>query len=155
MELKIYKCMHCGNIIEKIEDHGVPVICCGEPMKEFKAGETDGAMEKHVPVVKAEGDVIRACVGEVTHPMTEEHHIAFIWLVTDKAVHRAVLDHTGAPEAVFRLAEGEKAEAVYEFCNLHGLPSAETVGNVRFRRSVFMPCQTRTRKSSCAETFSL
>ena len=25
------------------------------------------------------------------------------------------------PEAVFRLAEGEKAEAVYEFCNLHGL----------------------------------
>ena len=78
-------------------------------------------MEKHVPVVKAEGDVIRACVGEVTHPMTEEHHIAFIWLVTDKAVHRAVLDHTGAPEAVFRLAEGEKAEAVYEFCNLHGL----------------------------------
>ena len=121
MELKIYKCMHCGNIIEKIEDHGVPVICCGEPMKEFKAGETDGAMEKHVPVVKAEGDVIRACVGEVTHPMTEEHHLAFIWLVTDKAVHRAVLDHTGAPEAVFRLAEGEKAEAVYEFCNLHGL----------------------------------
>ena len=65
--------------------------------------------------------MIRACVGEVTHPMTEEHHIAFIWLATDKAVHRAVLDHTGALEAVFRLAEGEKAEAVYEFCNLHGL----------------------------------
>ena len=53
--------------------------------------------------------------------MTEEHHIAFIWLVTDQGVHRAVLNHTGAPEAVFHLAEGEKAEAVYEFCNLHGL----------------------------------
>ncbi|MDO5141737.1 MAG: desulfoferrodoxin family protein [Eubacteriales bacterium] len=121
MELKIYKCMHCGNIIEKIDDSGVPVICCGEPMKQFKAGETDGAMEKHVPVAKVEGDTIRVCVGEVAHPMTEEHHIAFIWLVTDKGVHRAVLDHTGAPEAAFRLAEGEKAEAVYEFCNLHGL----------------------------------
>ena len=121
MELKIYKCMHCGNIIEMIEDHGVPVICCGEPMKAFKAGESDGASEKHVPVVQVEGDVVRASVGEVAHPMTEEHHIAFIWLVTDKGVHRAVLNHTGAPEAVFRLAEGEKAEAVYEFCNLHGL----------------------------------
>lgn len=121
MELKIYKCMHCGNIIEVIEDHGVPVICCGEPMKQFKAGETDGAAEKHVPAVAVEGDVIRVCVGEVAHPMTEEHHIAFIWLVTDKGVHRAVLNHTGAPEAVFHLAEGEKAEAVYEFCNLHGL----------------------------------
>lgn len=121
MELKIYKCMHCGNIIEVIEDHGVPVICCGEPMKQFKAGETDGAAEKHVPAVAVEGDVIRVFVGEVAHPMTEEHHIAFIWLVTDKGVHRAVLNHTGAPEAVFHLAEGEKAEAVYEFCNLHGL----------------------------------
>ena len=38
MELKIFKCMHCGNIIEMIDDHGVPVICCGEPMKAFKAG---------------------------------------------------------------------------------------------------------------------
>ena len=75
MELKIYKCMHCGNIIEVIEDHGVPVICCGEPMKQFKAGETDGAAEKHVPAVAVEGDVIRVCVGEVAHPMTEEHHI--------------------------------------------------------------------------------
>ena len=121
MELKSYKCMHCGNIIEMIEDHGVPVICCGEPMKAFKAGESDGASEKHVPVVQVEGDVVRASVGEVAHPMTEEHHIAFIWLVTDKGVHRAVLNHTGAPEAVFRLAEGEKAEVVYEFCNLHGL----------------------------------
>ena len=49
MELKIFKCMHCGNIIEMIDDHGVPVICCGEPMKAFKAGESDGAAEKHVP----------------------------------------------------------------------------------------------------------
>ena len=121
MELKIYKCMHCGNIVEMIEDHGVPVICCGEPMKLFKAGETDGAAEKHVPVVKVEGDVIRACVGDVAPPMAEVDHVAFMWLVTDKGVHRAVLDHTGAPEAVFHLAEGEKAEAVYEFCNLHGL----------------------------------
>ena len=121
MELKIFKCMHCGNIIEMIDDHHVPVMCCGEKMKEFKAGETDGAAEKHVPVVTVEGDVVRAKVGEVQHPMTEEHHIAFIWQVTDKGVHRAVLDHTGAPEAVFRLADGEKAEAVYELCNLHGL----------------------------------
>ena len=103
MELKIYKCMHCGNIIEVIEDHGVPVICCGEPMKQFKAGETDGAAEKHVPAVAVEGDVIRVCVGEVAHPMTEEHHIAFIWLVTDKGVHRAVLNHTGAPLSLIHI----------------------------------------------------
>lgn len=60
MELRIFKCMHCGNIIEMIDDHHVPVMCCGEKMKEFKAGETDGAAEKHVPVVTVEGDVVRA-----------------------------------------------------------------------------------------------
>ena len=120
MELKIFKCMHCGNIVEKVFDRGVPVICCGEPMKEMKAGETDGATEKHVPVAAVEGNVVRVKVGDVAHPMTEEHHIAYIWLVTDKGVHRANLDHTGAPEAVFALADGEKAEAVYEYCNLHG-----------------------------------
>jgi len=30
-----------------------------------------------------------------------------------------------APEAVFALAEGQKAVAVYEYCNLHGLWKAE------------------------------
>ena len=121
MELKIFKCMHCGNIVEMIEDHGVPMVCCGEPMKAFKAGESDGAAEKHVPAVETAGDEIRVRVGETAHPMTEEHHIAYIWLTTDQGVHRAVLSPTGAPEASFRLAAGEKAEDAYEFCNLHGL----------------------------------
>ncbi len=50
MEVKYYVCNHCGNIIEKVKDKGVPVICCGEPMQELKAGVTDAAVEKHVPV---------------------------------------------------------------------------------------------------------
>ena len=29
MEQKFYICKHCGNIIEKVEDKGVPVVCCG------------------------------------------------------------------------------------------------------------------------------
>lgn len=44
MKVKYYKCMHCGNIIEKIDDKGVPVICCGEPMQELKAGVTDATI---------------------------------------------------------------------------------------------------------------
>ena len=47
MEVKYYICKHCGNIIEKINDTGVPVICCGEEMAELKAGVTDAAVEKH------------------------------------------------------------------------------------------------------------
>ena len=46
MEVKYYICKHCGNIVEKVKDKGVPVICCGEPMQELKAGVTDAAVEK-------------------------------------------------------------------------------------------------------------
>ena len=63
MEQKFYICRHCGNIIMKLKDSGVPVVCCGEPMEELKAGTTDGALEKHVPVWKAEGGKVTVAVG--------------------------------------------------------------------------------------------
>lgn len=87
----------------------------------LKANTSDGALEKHVPVVKVEKDSVHVEVGEVTHPMSEEHHIAFIALITDKKSILKELDHTSAPKADFTLAEGEKVIAAYEYCNLHGL----------------------------------
>ena len=67
------------------------------------------------------GKEVKVVVGEVAHPMIEEHHIAWIVLHTNKGVQVKYLDHTGAPEAVFALAEGEEVVAAYEYCNLHGL----------------------------------
>ena len=119
--LKIFKCNHCGNIFEVVNDAKVVPVCCGEPMRELKANTTDAAQEKHVPEVSVEGNLVKVKVGSVEHPMTEEHHIAFIYLETENGVARKDLDHTGKPEAVFALAEGEKPLAVYEYCNLHGL----------------------------------
>ena len=46
MEQKFYICKHCGNIIAKVKDVGVPVVCCGEPMSELVPGTTDAAVEK-------------------------------------------------------------------------------------------------------------
>ena len=58
--MKLLKCPICGNVVEVVEDHGVPVMCCGKPMVEIKAGEVDAAVEKHVPVVKLESDYLVA-----------------------------------------------------------------------------------------------
>jgi len=80
MEQKFYICKHCGNIIEKVEDKGVPVVCCGEVMQELQAGIEDGAVEKHVPVYTVEGDLVHVEVGEVEHPMFAEHWIEWISL---------------------------------------------------------------------------
>ena len=75
MKIKFYKCTHCGNVIVKTVDSGVPVVCCGEPMQELSANKEDAAVEKHVPAVVREGNKIRVTVGSVDHPMIEAHYI--------------------------------------------------------------------------------
>ena len=92
MEVKYYICKHCGNIVEKVKDKGVPVICCGEPMQELKAGVTDAAVEKHVPVYTVEGNYVHVVVGETKHPMLEEHFIEWITLNTNQGIYRKQLN---------------------------------------------------------------
>ena len=53
--------------------------------------------------------------------MLEAHHIDFIILETNKGAQVAYLEVDKPAEAKFLLQEGEKAIAVYEHCNLHGL----------------------------------
>ena len=124
--MKLLKCPICGNVVEMVEDHGVPLMCCGKPMVEVKAGEVDAAVEKHVPVVKVEGDYLVATVGEVLHPMTPEHLISNIWVeFSDGSAMKVTLTPEDKPEARLNIA-GKKGKAtVYEYCNLHGLWKAE------------------------------
>ena len=71
MDLKFYKCLHCGNVAVKPLDAGVPLVCCGEPMAELTANTTDAAVEKHVPVVTVDGSNVHVEVGSTLHPMTD------------------------------------------------------------------------------------
>lgn len=121
MEYKIFKCEHCGNIIEMVKDTGVNVVCCGEKMKELVAGTTEASIEKHVPVVENAGDLVKVVVGSVLHPMQPEHYIEWVEVQTNKGVQRKVLMPNAEPVAMFKLCDDEKVEAVYAYCNLHGL----------------------------------
>ena len=121
MEVRYYICKHCGNIVEKVKDKGVPVICCGEPMQELKAGVTDAAVEKHVPVYTIEGSHVHVVVGETKHPMLEEHFIEWISLQTKQGNQRKCLKPGDKPAATFLISDDDEVEAVYAYCNLHGL----------------------------------
>lgn len=123
--MKYYVCEHCGNIIEFAKETGVPVICCGQPMKEMIPGTTDGALEKHVPVVTVEGNRVLVEVGSVTHPMIETHYIQWIVIETKKGCQKVKLSYTDEPKAEFLLTEGDEFIAAYEYCNLHGLWKSE------------------------------
>lgn len=124
-EKKFYICERCGNIIGKIHDSGVPVVCCGQPMKQLVPGTVDASLEKHVPVVTVDGSTVKVAVGAVEHPMLPEHYITWIYLQTNMGGQRKSLQPGGAPVATFALAEGEVPVAAYEYCNLHGLWKAD------------------------------
>ena len=119
--MKYYVCEHCGNIIEYVKETGVPVMCCGQKMTELVPGTSDGAHEKHVPVVSIDGDRVIVEVGSVEHPMLEAHYIQWIAIETTRGSQRVKLEYTDKPRAEFRLVDGEEFEAAYEYCNLHGL----------------------------------
>ncbi len=121
MEQKFYKCEHCGNIIAMVKNTGVPVVCCGEKMKEIIPGTVDASLEKHVPVFEVKDNVVYVTVGAVAHPMEEKHFIEWISLQTSGGNQRKVLTPGSEPKAAFAICEGETVEAVYAYCNLHGL----------------------------------
>ena len=123
--MKFFKCETCGNVIEFLNASGVPVMCCGKKMEELVPGTSDGAAEKHVPVIKQEGNKVTVLIGEVEHPMVEAHYIQWIVLETGKGAQRAYLNPGEAPKAEFILAEGDDVVAAYEYCNLHGLWKAD------------------------------
>ena len=125
MDLRFYRCEHCGNIVVKVKNSGVPVICCGQPMTELVPGVSDGAYEKHVPVVSQEGNIVTVKVGSVDHPMLPEHFITFVAIAVGESFQVKFLNPGEKPEAVFALTDGQKPSAVYEYCNLHGLWKAE------------------------------
>ena len=119
MATKFFKCRHCGNVVEKVVDSGVAVICCGEKMEQLVPNTVEASGEKHIPVVtRIDECTIKVEVGSVAHPMTPDHHIAFIYVETEDGGIR--VDLKDKPEAVVCTC-GSKIKAVYEYCNLHGL----------------------------------
>jgi superoxide reductase len=119
--MRFFRCEHCGNIIEMVNDSGVPVMCCGQKMTELIPGTVDAALEKHVPVYTVEGNKVMVTVGAVEHPMLPEHYIQWIAIETKQGSQRKTLSPGEKPAACFTLCEGDELVAVYEYCNLHGL----------------------------------
>lgn len=150
-----YRCERCGNIVALLKSGGGTLSCCGQDMTKLAANSTDAAQEKHVPVIVREGGKIKVTVGSVAHPMTQEHFIEWIALVTEnkiEVVHlkpgmepKAEFTYTDEPDEVIYTGENDeevlncegqpcnfvlhenpaKFIEVYAYCNLHGLWKTE------------------------------
>lgn len=116
---QVYKCEICGNIVEILHRGGGTLHCCGKPMRLFTDNTVDAAVEKHLPVLEnIDGGVI-VKIGEVEHPMVDEHHIEWIEVHTANKVYRKYLKAGEKPEAIFKV--DEDVLFAREYCNLHGL----------------------------------
>ncbi len=117
---QVFKCRICGNIVEALHTGQGDLICCGEVMEEIKENTQEGvAQEKHIPVVKTDGDVAIIKIGAEPHPMTEEHYIEWVEIIAEEKVHRHWLK-PGMEPKVALVCKVDKF-VVRAYCNLHGL----------------------------------
>lgn len=120
---ELYYCKHCGNLVEMTAEGAGELVCCGEPMELLEAKTADQGKEKHVPVVSKENGGVKVKVGDVPHPMMDEHWINFIEVCTEDTVIRKELKSGDTPEAWFNV-KSEEVNCVRSYCNLHGLWTA-------------------------------
>lgn len=117
--MQVYKCELCGNIVESVHGGGGQLVCCGQPMALREENTVDAAKEKHVPVVQKIEGGYAVKVGDVAHPMGEDHYIEWIELVAGDKAYREFLKPGAKPEATLPI-DAPKV-TVRAYCNLHGL----------------------------------
>ena len=125
MKQRFFRCEKCGNIYAVVKNTGIPVMCCGQKMTEIIPGSVEASVEKHLPVFTVEGSKVYVVVGDVEHPMAAEHYIEWISIQTKFGNQRKCLEPGDKPAACFSICDKDEVEAVYAYCNLHGLWVAE------------------------------
>ena len=121
MDLKFLKCLHCGNIVEFIKEVNKNIICCGDKMIELIPNTTDGAEEKHIPVIEKDGINLKVSVGSIIHPMEENHYIEWIYILTSRRTYKFNLKPGDIPVIEMKLNEDEEVINAYAYCNIHSL----------------------------------
>lgn len=118
---RFFSCEECEGVFLELFKAGT---CVDNKLDEIEVNTVDAAVEKHVPYITRNGDdTIDVVIGETIHPMEEEHYITFIALEQGNRFEIRKLEPGDEPRASFKLEEGPAK--VYEFCNLHGIWSAD------------------------------
>ncbi|MDD3187378.1 MAG: desulfoferrodoxin family protein [Bacilli bacterium] len=116
--MNFYLCLICGNVIELIDGVANRIACCNQEMELLVPNTVDAALEKHVPFCEIVDGKVNVQIGEVVHPMVEDHYILFIAIVKGSKISRVDLKPGMEPKATFTYEEGS---TIFAYCNKHGL----------------------------------
>jgi len=123
MEVKFYYCKTCGNLLIPATDKSVFPTCCGNVMELLAPGQVDAAVEKHLPVIIREDDGhhVEIKVGEVAHPMADEHYIEFVVLGHGARFYYHKFAPGDEPSTRFSIKDNSVPLVAHAYCNLHSL----------------------------------
>jgi len=121
---QVYQCETCNNIVESLWNGNKPISCCRQTMTKLVPNTVDATVEKHVPKIIRDGNVVTVKIGEIAHPMAPKHYILFLEVLAgDKVYRHDFKEGDRVAEASFLIDENAEITA-RAFCNLHGFWSA-------------------------------
>ena len=118
---KFFICNKCKNLMLNYQFSGNIPSCCQEKMENLTPKYEGEGREKHILIADCDGERVRIKVGEIPHPMTDDHGISWIYLVTKFGDQRKYLLPGDEPEATFLLEKDDIPVVAYAHCNLHGI----------------------------------
>jgi superoxide reductase len=121
IQKEIYKCDICGNITEVLHSGAGELVCCGEAMGLSIEKRQDIGQEKHIPIIEKKEDGLMVRVGSIQHPMSKDHYIEWIEIITNNTVCKKFLNPGDSPEAFFKMKIGEREVKARAYCNIHKL----------------------------------
>ena len=128
--MQFYTCKGCSAVF--MEMGGESANCDRKENLELLAANTvEASKEKHIPVAKYEEGTLAVKVGGVPHPMTPEHHIAWIFVQTRSGGIYRNLSPEDKPEGCFAVKAADVL-SVSAYCNLHGLWKVDISDRVDF-----------------------
>lgn len=118
---QVYRCNVCGNIVTLLCAGPGNLVCCEVPMEILEAKQGDVGPEKHIPIINGYDNGIKVKVGEIPHPMDENHYIQWIELSHGNQMYVQFLEPEDEPEANFPVKfHDEKGIKARSYCNIHG-----------------------------------
>jgi superoxide reductase len=121
---QIFKCNICGNMVEAVHTGKGELVCCGEPMQLINENiQEEVATEKHIPVVKKDGDILTITIGKTERPMDNNHYIEWVEVISGPTIHRRYLEPGTKPQTKFICRQN--SYTVRAYCNIHKLWSTK------------------------------
>ena len=120
---QIYKCSICGNMSEIIHTGIGTLSCCGKDMILMLDETKLEGQEKHIPFIERNGNKITVKIGSTEHPMTPEHYIEWIEIITEHRTYKKFLNpYPSRPDESIAIFDIDaKIISARTYCNIDGL----------------------------------